>query len=255
VVQEPIPELRRLATRLDYGLGQYLAARGPAGLNTKWEAPRYAWTLSNSVLRHAEATITLAKSDMVLAAPAWATARAAVETAVRCLWLLRPEDEWEREARWLALLNEGARLGTARKEMASRHSVVARSTSIKEFSDAVTALLPPGIRVPGTPTTASMLEDAGKHLPAFYALASQYTHGAELAATLTRKNLGTQAIYGEFSSAADWCEPLITSYKSFCATAVCLMDFSEVEAPPTLSVADRQIEDGYRSLVIASSPG
>ena len=99
--QEPTRELRRLVTRIDYGLGQYAAARGTWALNSKWEALRYGWSLSNLALRHAESTVTLARTDMALAPSAWVTARAATEAAARCIWLLQPEDEWQREARWL----------------------------------------------------------------------------------------------------------------------------------------------------------
>src|SRR5690242_19547695 len=107
IVLEPTRELRRLATRIDFALGQYLTARGNCALTSVFEAPRHGWTLSNLALRHAEATLVLAKTDMALAPTGWVAARAATETAAKCLWLLQPEDEWQREARWIALLREG----------------------------------------------------------------------------------------------------------------------------------------------------
>ena len=83
-LQEPTRELRRLATRIEHGLGRYAAERGNWATTSKWEALRYGWSLSNLALRHAESTVSLAKTDMVLAPSAWVTARAATEAAARC---------------------------------------------------------------------------------------------------------------------------------------------------------------------------
>ena len=248
--QEPTRELRRLVTRIDYGLGQYAAARGTWALNSKWEALRYGWSLSNLALRHAESTVTLARTDMALAPSAWVTARAATEAAARCIWLLQPEDEWQREARWLALLHEGARLGN-RKETKGMPALVAESELIKEFAEAVAAKLPEGVTVPGMDPIKSILAEEGDGLALFYVMASQYTHATELATRSWRVNLGTDAAYGEFSGARDWQHPVWMAYLSFRVTALRLIDLKGDGPSPMLELADHQADEAREAFAAA----
>lgn len=241
-VQEPTRELRRLATRIDYGLGRYLGERGNWALTSEWEALRYGWSLSNLALRHAEATVMLAKNDMVLAPSAWVTARAATEAAARCLWLLQPDDEWQREARWLALLYEGARLGK-RRETKDMPTLVSRSESIEEFAEAVAAKLPEGVSVPGMDSIQSILAAEGEGLASFYVMASQYTHATELATSSWRENLGIDAVYGEFFGAKDWLQPLWMAYLSFRVTALRLIELEGDGPNAILELVDHQADE------------
>lgn len=250
-VQEPTRELQRLATRIHFGLGRYLAARGNGALNSRWEAPRHGWTLSNLALRHAEATLALAKTDMVLASSAWVTARAAVEATGRCLWLLEPDDEWEREARWLVFLEEGARLG-GRPEMKDCPQVIAQSESIEDFRRAVFDKLPEGASAPKRiESITTILAANDERLASFYVTASQHTHAAELATRTSRANLGVDATYGESVGAEDWLHPLTMSYVSFRATATRLIQLHAGEPPEILSIADRQIEEACDEFLAA----
>ena len=255
IQQEPTRELRRLATRIEAGIGHFLAARGAWATGTKWEALRHAWSLSNLALRHAEATILQAKTDMALAPSAWVTARAATEAAARCLWLLRPEDPWEREARWLALLREGARLGE-RAETKSNAYLVAQAATIREFAEAVEAKLPDGVRVSGMASMQSILAEEGAQLAEFYVLASQYTHGAELATRAYRVNLGIDSAYGDFVDAKDWFQPVWVAWLSFRVTAVRLIsERNESPLPEVLALIDNQIREARDEFVASLGQG
>jgi len=231
-----------LAIRIDYGLGQYLAARGNWALKSKWEAPPYGWSLSNLALRHAQSTVTLAKTDMVLAPSAWVTARAATEAAARCLWLLQPEDEWQREARWLALLHEGARLGK-RKETKDIPTFVAQCEQIEEFAEAVAAELPEGVSVPRMDSIQSILAAEADGLALFYVMASQYNHATELATRSWRVNLGIDATFGEFIGAKDWLQPVWMAYLSFRITALRLIELKGDGPSAILELADQQADE------------
>ena len=253
-VQEPSRELIRLATRVEFGLGRYLTARGNDASRSKWEALRHSWALSNLTLRQAEGVCVLAKRDEVLLPAGWVSARAALESAARTLWLLEPSDEWEREARWLALIYEGARLDE-RLEVQNLRGSDAPRGAVKSFADAVAAKLPDGTGVPGIASISKMLEPYGSHLVGLYALASQYTHAADLAARQWRTNLGIDAAYGEYVSAAEWLLPLSISWQAFRVTAKALMSADETATPAELTLFDRQIEDAQESLSKASRPG
>jgi hypothetical protein len=207
-VREPSREVRRLASRIDFALGRFLKVRGNQALGSRWESLRHAWTLSNLALRHAEAVCVLARTDEVLIPGAWATARAAMESAARCLWFLDPEDSWGREARWLALVYEGARLDE-RPEVAQLYGGRPLSPGATEFANAVSAKSPAGIVVPGVPGIKDMLEPHSGALVGLYAVASQYTHAADLAARQWRSNLGVDAAHGEFVTSRDWLAPAV----------------------------------------------
>lgn len=252
VVQEPSRELRRLATRIDFGLGRYLLARGHEAVGSRWESLRHAWTLSNLTLRQAESVCVLAKTDEVLLPAGWVTARAALETAARLVWLLEPEDEWGREARWLALLQEGARLD-ARNEVLTLRGRNTPTTTLKDFADLVTAKLPDGVKVPGIPPITSMLEtQQGVGLVGLYAVASQFTHGAELASRQWRTNLGVDAGYGEVVSSLDWVIPLSAAFQAFRVTTTTLMRAVDKPLPQDVALVEQQINKAREALIDAA---
>ena len=178
---------------------------------------------------------------------AFVTARAAVETAARCIWLLQPDDVWEREARWLALLHEGGRLGT-RSQLAGDLTRRTQSESIRDFASAVEARLPPGTRIPGTPSADKLLREFGTDLDHFYVIASQYSHGAELATRAYRANLGTDAEYGEVANLADWLYPLSHAWQAATAGVIRLMQVTQVPFTPVLRRVENQVEEAITAL-------
>jgi hypothetical protein len=247
-VQQPSREVRRLAVRIDFAMSRFLKARGNDAVGSKWESDRHAWTLSNLSLRHAEAVCVLARTDEVLLPAAWATARSAMESAARSLWLLEPKDSWEREARWLALVYEGARLDD-RIEVSQLYGGGQLAPGAKQFADAVSAMLPSGVTVPGVPGIKYMLEPHGAALVGLYAVASQYTHAADLAARQWRTNLGVDAAYGEFVTSSAWLMPLWVGWQAFRATALTLMGATGTEAlDAALLLIDRQVNEARDEL-------
>lgn len=245
IVRAPSRELKRLAVRMEWAFVAFGRTLGVVPLNSKWEALRYAWTLTNLTVRHAEATTLMARTDVAHAPTAWITARAAVESAARTLWLLEPSIEWEREARWLAFLKEGERLGQ-QERVKWLDIVVARSEGVGAFAREVEERLPEGIEVPQrTPTTHQMLADLDPGLDAFYAIASQFTHGAEFATGMFRSNLGTEAKYGEGSSEGDWIVPIYHAWHAFRTSTLRLMATSGVPESRSMVMANVQVDLGF----------
>jgi hypothetical protein len=241
----PSPELVRLAARLEWGMSQYATARGAAASGSRWEAIRHAWTLSNLTLRHAEATALMARTDVAHLPTAWVTARAATESAAKCLWLITPDDEWEREARWVACLEEGARLAN-RPQLAGFDSLLKNSEALKKFAADVRALLPGGVLVPGIPSADAMLQRIAPELASFYVIASQYTHGAELATQTFRSHLGNAAEFGEHTEEDQWVAPLGNSWNAFRSTAREIAAITETELGEKALLADRRVDEAFR---------
>ncbi|ADI63577.1 hypothetical protein [Trichormus azollae] len=58
------------------------------------------------LIRHIEGILYLGSKDIFLLPPALSLARTVIETCANTLWLLNPEDPWEREIHLIALLKE-----------------------------------------------------------------------------------------------------------------------------------------------------
>jgi hypothetical protein len=157
---------------------------------------------------------------------------------------------WEREARWLALLEEGARLGE-RPDLANVPSASSGAESIREFTDAVKAKLPQGVTVPGTPSIVKILRKEGDGLAAFYVYASQYVHATEYSTRQWRANLGVDAAYGERIELEGWQWPLWMAWLAFRITAVRLIEVKGDAIPAALQLVDNQVIEA-REVLAAS---
>jgi hypothetical protein len=215
VVRPPDPSLIAAADVLDAAIAEYLKDRvRPTG---HWEALDDAWVMTNLVVRHVEGVLELARTDEVLIAPAWACARSAMEVAARVRWLLEPTEVHEREARWLARLDEDERYGRAIAALVEAAGgdparLLQIPNTIRDFRDAVAAQFPGGIAVPkGVPGALStMVNDEGALFN--YRLGSQYVHGTHVGGGLFRRHLGSRKKLGEHVSTKAWTGPLDASW-------------------------------------------
>lgn len=219
VVVAPSRELLRAAGRIDTAIAAFLKQRPAEAIaRERWEAPKHAWTLSNLALRQGQATLALARSDVVFLPGAWATCRAALEAALKASWLMSPDDEWEREARWLALADEDRRfsqhLAVAHPEL---HDLLeAHAIASFEFLDGIRQLLPGHVSVPsGTPSMEAMAEQAGDGIYNVYRWGSQFVHATDPAvALLYRTYVGTEAVLGEVVCDYQWTQPLRIAWEA-----------------------------------------
>lgn len=174
------------------------------------------------IARHAEAIATVAAAGSRLYPAATTLARACFETAARVLWVLDPEDPFERERRWLSRLHEAvghyervaASLEAGGTDGSADRAVAAQ---IAQFRDAVTTALPDHVDPPDLRRLPldQMLRDIGLekwYLP--YRLLSQYPHGTHVATGLYRRNLGTATVTGEFITPSDWKSILTVTWHS-----------------------------------------
>lgn len=184
----------------------------------KWEADVEAFHLLLLSACHASSTAHLARISQSLQPSTFALARVCMECGARALWLLQPDQPFEREARWLAHLHSDAsaseRLGKALKGPNLRHPLEDVACQIREFASAVEAKLPTNVdRVTQVPNFRSILEAIGNpEKYALYVQLSQITHGTHFATGTFRRNLGSLKQYGEFIRTEDWYFPLSASW-------------------------------------------
>lgn len=249
-VLPPPTELLGLAEAIDDSLGVYLAARTNWSQSTEWEALRYAVTMSNHALRNAEATLVLARNDMTLLSSAWATARVATESTLKMLWLLEPDNVWERESRWVACMDEGAR-GGAKGLLKSRPGGARWTEQLARFSTEIKQRLPKGTTVPGKPGNDVLARQHGPELEVMYVEASQFIHATYYGMQQWQKNLGDAAVFEETVRPIDWLTPLVMSWLAFREGAVTLAEvrwastsdpFME-QRKHEIALADRWVQD------------
>jgi len=176
----------------------------------KWESDIEALNLIALSATHAVAVTTLAQTSTSLLPSAIPVARATMESGVRALWLLAPENPFEREARWLVHLEHEMNV---QKRLA--HSNASTNMAvIRDFVDGVRSKLPPGTAAPkGLPSVEQMLESIGmpeKYV--IYTFLSQTAHATHHGTSHFRKHLGTMKILGDFTSSEDWWLPLSTTW-------------------------------------------
>jgi len=221
VVLQPTPEIRQIADLLDEVIANLLVAMRAVPPSGEYESDSEASLLSRLVVRHVEGVIALARLDLVLLPAAHALARSAFECAVRALWLLEPDDPFEREARWLVHLHDEERYleHCARRAQefgeAGSRWLETRDT-IQQFRLQVSERMPAGYtipkKLPSFDEILGSLQESQKYI--VYKLLSQGVHGTHAATGLYRRHLGTCKETGEFVAPADWELPLVICWFS-----------------------------------------
>lgn len=175
----------------------------------RWESEVEAFNLILLTATHAVAVSALARSSTSFLPPAMSIVRAAMEAGARAMWLLAPDDPFEREGRWLVHL-EGEQ--SLRKRIGAALGVPDDSPTVLEFMAAVQAKLPRGAVIPRrVPKFDALLKEIGtpeKYI--VYTLLSQTAHATHHGAGAFRRHLGTKKEFGQFVSVDDWWLPLST---------------------------------------------
>jgi len=199
---------------LDDAVGRFIKMVPQLRNIRRYEAHSECITLGWVLCRHVEGIYELAKTDLVLIPAAHVVARAALETAGKILWMLKPEDVMEREARWLTHLAGEAdyyeRLAAFMEtQNQPRNDLKVQASQIKDFHAGVAGMLPEGIKPKAAPKFRELLKDVGKEDAwSFYIKLSQYSHAGSATSLLYRKNLGTAKKIGEQINPEMWALPL-----------------------------------------------
>ena len=220
VALQPTKPIIGAADLIYEGISRYLQCMASLPQHCRGVAPRYeanaeAWVLFRQIIRHVEAITELAKNDLVLLPPALALARVAFEITTRILWMLHPDEVFDREARFLAhLASEEEYWGRSAALLEEfgydgKHWQEQRDR-VRRFRTAVEELLPPGTnRVTAIPNFRAMLKEIGDELRyGHYIRLSQFSHGSHAAGGIYRKGLGGGKMVKEFVYPESWAEPL-----------------------------------------------
>jgi len=201
----PTPEILRLTDSIERAIGRFLEARKSIPPLGKYESEDESVLLFNLATRDVEGILALARTDLVLLPAANVLARAVFEIGLKAAWMVRPDDPFDREVRWLAHLAEEERLLKALSESAAKYGgnpIVFRQQhdQIRDFRTGVARLLPAGYsELPGSPSIEGMLENLGqKQTYSIYRLLAQYVHGGNASTWLYRRNFGTLKQIGDF---------------------------------------------------------
>jgi hypothetical protein len=188
-----------------------------------YEADVECWNILKLIGRQVEGVITLAESDLVLLPSAMVLTRSVFEAAAKCMWMLAPEDPFNREVRWLAhlqseedFLRKAADLsdrGGPSEDAAKNRS---RAEQFRDFRTQFIAKLPTGYcPLVKLPNMFEMLDSVGEaHKYLIYVWGCQYAHGTHAAVGLYRKHLGNKMEFGEYIRLRDWYFCLIVSWWS-----------------------------------------
>jgi hypothetical protein len=190
--------------------------------------------------------------------------RAAMESAVRTVWMLKPEDPFDRERRYLAHLKETEDFNErAAREYAElgEHEAAQRgvevAAAIRGFREGVAAQVPDGVPPPvHVPNLRAMVEESGpaaRYL--VYRFLSQYAHTTHYATGLYRKHLGTKMELGEFVEPQMWVSPLRLAWWSIYAPAARLLEVVGADVTDFAeSMPNEEVERTVTALASRVSP-
>jgi hypothetical protein len=193
------------------------------------------------IIRHVEGIALLARDGAATFPAAMTLARAAYEGGLRTLWLLDPDEPFERERRWLTHLQDTERFYDncadaydAAGETAEATKCRALSGAHRDFRLGVEAKLPAEIErpAPRLPNLRELATELGREQRyVVYRIASQYAHATHVGTGLYRRNLGVAVVLGDFASEDLWPTPLSLSWFALEAPTRRLLECSNGDIP------------------------
>lgn len=209
-VTTEIMDIVKLIEEAEHRLALILQRIGPEKVG-KYESEKEAFYLLILIIRNMDGFLLLAKEDLCLIAPAEALARPAFEIAIKILWILAPDDPFEREARWVAHLRGEEETRKKVNQLLISEGKAQRKDNILEnvqnFREDITnLLLQKGYKPPEQiPNVREMMKSIGEEKKyKIYVSLCQSTHGSHIATWNYRRNLGVNEITGEFIDYKDW---------------------------------------------------
>jgi hypothetical protein len=204
---------------IDEAIGLYLKKNVGLRKHLRYESDAESKILFIQVIRHVEAIGELARRDLATLPSALVLTRAAFETTARILWMLHPNEVFDREARFLAHLGGEAEYFQRFAKFLEQFGHDGESwrssfESIRNFRMGVQNKLPASIqRVETLPNLRDMLKDIGQEgLYATYMHLSQFSHGSPVAGGLYRRGRGLSMRLGEFIYPESWVDPLRSAW-------------------------------------------
>lgn len=225
--------LPRAAGLLESAVASVLKAFATAA-PTAYEADVEANLMIHLTIRDAEGLALLAREGTFMYPAAMVLTRAAYEGALRVLWMLQPDDPFDREARYLAMLKETEGLAeVAAREFAQigaddatvqGHLAIAQG--IRRFREGVASKLPSDVTaLERVPSPKEMIAESGFSARyVLYKFGCQYVHSTNYATGIYRKNLGNAMEIGEFVEPKMWAEPLQITWWSLQAPTTRLLE-------------------------------
>jgi len=209
-VMPPTSAIKSAGTLLEDAIERLIGAWAGCRTLGEYEAEVEAFNLLKLIIRHVESVVALSARDLVLLPSAMVVARAAYEATVRLLWMVDPDDPFQREVRWLAHLQTEERyyMNMAKQlaRFGSGEAERKRAVAIGQIRSEIENKLPEGhVTLKQLPNLYQMLESLGearKYM--MYVIASQFAHATHEAVGLYRKNLGTARVIGEYIAPEDW---------------------------------------------------
>lgn len=223
IILAPTPEIRAACDLMDDAIGRFLSARDRTleryVERNRYEADRAALPLFNVAIRSVEGVLALARTDLVLFPPAMMAARGAFETSLKAAWLVDCDAHFDRERRWLQLLETEERMearvaGHLEKAGQGGAERLMRRDKLRAFRLEIERRFPEGFEaLKGAPSVEQMME--ALHEPQLYVAyiyLSQFLHGERAAASY-------YAPVGEprrdAVKASDWAFPLKVVWLAF----------------------------------------
>ena len=224
---KPTRAIIDVASLLEEGITSFQSSRH--NINPEWSlyySHVEALTLFNIVIRNIGGVAALAKTDLFFLPPAYVASRAALETSIKIMWLLKPENVFDREARYLAHMASEEEFYRRTGELIKKSQPDSdqpdpaewekAASEIRNFIRSVECALPhPAKPLKAMPSFRAMLVDLDlEYIYEEYIYLSQFSHGTHRCRELYRKEESGKQTIADYVSPELWSRPLMCAWKS-----------------------------------------
>jgi hypothetical protein len=217
IVRAPSKQILKATATLNDGVQYLLSARMHiSGPMLQYESSHDALNLTYVAIRHIEAIVNLARSDIALAHPSMSLARAAMEVSIRAQWLVDDNKVFVREQRWIALVREEVR-SRRRADISLAAANVDPQFSgpanlLEDYIKKVEPLIPPDCPpVSRIPNAADMFKALKIKNYAIYVMFSQVVHGTLWATSQYRGGVGNARKFRDRVDESSWYVPFASA--------------------------------------------
>jgi hypothetical protein len=216
-VRAPSKQILKAAATLNDGVRYLLCAREHISDSMfQYESSHDALNLTYVAIRHIEAIVSLARSDVALAHPSMSLARAAMEVSIRAQWMVDSNKEFVREQRWIALAKEEIRSRRRADNYLAALNAGPQfngpANLLEDFIKQVEPLIPPDCPpVSRIPNAAEMFEALKIKNYVIYVMFSQVVHGTLWATSEYRGGVGNARKLLDRVGESSWYIPLASA--------------------------------------------
>ncbi|HEY9748053.1 MAG TPA: DUF5677 domain-containing protein [Allocoleopsis sp.] len=214
----PTPEIQKVLKLIEELLSRLQSESSKIQFSGQYQSDITIANFLKLLTRNVESILCLAWHDLFLLPSALVLSRSVLETAANTLWLMQPEDVFDREMRLVALLSDEEKqretyinnLITLKVENSEIEEAKSQKQDIQEYRDSIVSRIPNNYAEIKKPQRIESLLDSLnlKNIYPTYRILCSPTHANHSSTWMYKRSLDQGDEFGERIEPRDWHTPL-----------------------------------------------